>query len=418
VVEISSLGSERGPAGHRPGALADVAIEAMVRREIAQAFRAKHPRRVTLALARADRRGRVFLDVYRHNPAQTAISPYSLRGRPGATAALPITWEILEGLDNPREFNLHTVPDLVDEHGDHWADFDKNRTHLHTQQPSSSSSLAEYDRKRSFDRTPEPAPRNGRTRGKGSRFVIHRHHATRLHYDLRLEERGVLKSWAVPKGLPPRPGINRLAVQTEDHPIEYLDFEGEIPKDEYGGGTMWVFDLGTYEHLKAPSERRLEFRLHGEGFHGEHRLFRKEGKDWLLQRIDEPAPDWLREPLEPMAPVLLEDVPADNELEYEVKWDGIRALFFIDEEQIRIVTRRGHDVTEQFPELLDPNAFRSQSAIIDVEIVVLDSRGHPNFEQILTRVQRRGRGGGRGRRRSGRGAPGREGGGGGAGGGG
>src|SRR5213596_2716435 len=110
----------------------------------------------------------------------------------------------------------------------------------------------EYERKRSFDKTPEPrdSRRGKRPKAKGNRFVVHEHHARRLHWDLRLERDGVLVSWAVPKGIPPDPARNNLAVHTEDHPLEYIDFHGEIPAGQYGAGVMKIWDTGTYETHK------------------------------------------------------------------------------------------------------------------------------------------------------------------------
>lgn len=158
-------------------------------------------------------------------------------------------------------------------------------------------SLKTYRAKRKFDRTPEP--RGGRKRGKaGSRFVVQRHDASSLHYDFRLEVNGVLRSWAVPKGLPERAGDKRLAMQTEDHPLEYLDFHGVIPAGQYGAGTMDVWDRGTYRNLaRADGEAisvddalergQLELRLEGKKTHGDYLLKRMgaAGRKWLLVRV-------------------------------------------------------------------------------------------------------------------------------------
>lgn len=139
--------------------------------------------------------------------------------------------------------------------------------------------LSEYQGKRQFNKTPEP---KGQVGGKDtSRFVIHRHQARHLHYDLRLEMEGVLKSWAVPKGVPLEPGLRRLAVQVEDHPIDYIDFAGEIPEGQYGAGTVEIWDSGKFE-LSKKEANYLEFTLHGEKLSGDYVLVHTNGKNWLL----------------------------------------------------------------------------------------------------------------------------------------
>ncbi len=139
--------------------------------------------------------------------------------------------------------------------------------------------LEEYRRKRKLGKTPEPAGEVGG--GEGNRFVVQRHQASHLHYDFRLEIEGVLKSWAVPKGMPEVAGVRRLAVQTEDHPVAYLDFAGTIPEGEYGAGTVEIWDKGTFRlDKKSPAE--LEFRLEGEKLSGAYVLIHTGGKNWLL----------------------------------------------------------------------------------------------------------------------------------------
>lgn len=139
--------------------------------------------------------------------------------------------------------------------------------------------LEEYQAKRYFEKTPEPG---GEMEGEGrSRFVVHKHQARNLHYDFRLEMEGVLKSWAVPKGVPTEPGVRRLAVQVEDHPIGYIDFAGRIPEGEYGAGTVEIWDKGEFKlDKKAPDH--LEFTLEGEKLSGEYVLIHTDGKNWLL----------------------------------------------------------------------------------------------------------------------------------------
>jgi len=140
-------------------------------------------------------------------------------------------------------------------------------------------SLEQYKTKRNFDKTSEPS---GETEGEGkSRFVIHKHQARHLHYDFRLEMDGVLKSWAVPKGVPAEPGVRRLAVQVEDHPLDYIDFAGTIPEGEYGAGTVEIWDKGKFQ-LGKKAVDRLEFSLRGEQLSGEYVLIHTDGKNWLL----------------------------------------------------------------------------------------------------------------------------------------
>src|SRR5919205_1221627 len=154
--------------------------------------------------------------------------------------------------------------------------------------------LESYREKRDFQRTPEPA---GGDEGSSElpRFVVQEHHARSLHWDLRLEHDGTLASWAVPKGIPPDPDRNHLAVRTEDHPLEYLDFHGEIPDGEDGAGTMRIWDRGTYE-LHKFREDEVMITFHGERLEGRYVLFRTRGKNWMIHRMDPPQ-DADREPM-------------------------------------------------------------------------------------------------------------------------
>src|SRR5258707_1964097 len=156
--------------------------------------------------------------------------------------------------------------------------------------------LDEYRRKRDFRATPEPGPGEAGELA-AERFVVQEHSATRLHWDLRLERDGVAVSWAVPNGIPEVPGENRIAVHTEDHPLEYLEWEGVIPKGNYGAGTMKVWDSGTYECHEWTGDK-VTATFHGERLTGRYHLFQagRDGKDWMIRRVDPPAdPD--REPM-------------------------------------------------------------------------------------------------------------------------
>jgi bifunctional non-homologous end joining protein LigD len=216
--------------------------------------------------------------------------------------------------------------------------------------------LDEYRRKRDPERTPEPVPVDEvLPTGNNDTFVIQEHHATRLHWDVRLERDGVLVSWAVPKGLPDVPGDIRLAVHTEDHPMEYATFSGEIPKGEYGGGRMFIWDRGRYETLKW-SDREVAVVFDGERAKGRYTFFRsgKDSKDWMVRRSEPPlSPGFQRLPelVEPMLAspgTLPED---DSDWSYEFKWDGVRALARVEGGRLRLHSRKGNDITVTYPEL-------------------------------------------------------------------
>ena len=187
--------------------------------------------------------------------------------------------------------------------------------------------LDEYRDRRDFTTTPEPDGATPAPAGE-RRFVIQEHHATALHWDLRLEHEGVLASWALPKGIPPDPRQNRLAVRTEDHPLEYLEFSGEIPRGEYGGGLMGIWDEGTYDEEKFRDDEVIVV-LHGERVSGRYVLFKTDGKNWMIHRMDPPQ-DPTRELLpEGITPMLAKpsSLPANtDDWAFEIKWDGVRAL--------------------------------------------------------------------------------------------
>jgi bifunctional non-homologous end joining protein LigD len=249
--------------------------------------------------------------------------------------------------------------------------------------------LAEYQAKRDFGTTPEPAGAPGATARDGSRFVVQEHRARALHWDLRLERDGVLASWAVPKGIPADPRRNHLAVRTEDHPLEYLTFAGEIPSGQYGAGRMKVFDTGTYEvHKFEPEEVQVTF--HGERVRGRYVLFHTRGKDWMIHRMDppeDPARELAPEGLRPMNATLGTRAPTGDGWAWELKWDGIRALAYVDGGRIRLFTRNGNEVTHRYPELRGLGvALGPRDAVLDGEIVALDESGRPSFELLQRRM--------------------------------
>ena len=372
---------------------------------VAQPFVDSHASAMTLQIKKDYRKGKVLLDIYRNRQSQTIVAAYSVRGLPGAPVSTPLQWDELSALESPKTFNLHTVAQRVAENGDPWEALAAYATPIHTEMKQvkaraktlapartrkTPEQLESYSRKRSFGKTPEPAADSSvQLTGGGSAFVVHRHHASRLHYDLRLEQNGVLKSWAVPKGLPPRPGLKRLAVKVEDHPLEYVNFEGAIPKGEYGGGMMWKFAQGRYQITKEKKDG-FYFRLQSPELTAEFRTYQTKDNQWLLERVDNPQTDWLHHPVEPMLARPAEKLPSSPDYIYELKWDGIRALVSVDEGQVRISGRNRLDLTRQFPELLIPDqAFRATAGLFDCEIVCLESDGKPNFRNVIHRMQQK-----------------------------
>ena len=373
--------------------------------EVAKPFVDEHSRHTTLHIKKEARQGKVLVDIYRNRTFQTIVSAYSVRGLPGATVSMPLTWERLAKVEASAEFTIHNIPDIVVSDGDAWEAIGAYAGDLHTERkpagkakslPASRKrktpeTLETYAKKRSFEKTPEPPAEI--SLGTGNAFVVHRHHASRLHYDLRLEKDGVLKSWAVPKGLPPRPGIKRLAVATEDHPLEYLNFEGTIPKGEYGGGDMWIFARGKYEFTKVKKDG-FYVRLKSKELNAEYRTYNTRENEWIIERVDAPQVDWLRDPVEPMLADSRSAPPESDDYLFEVKWDGIRAMIALDDGAIRILSRNQHDITAKFPELLKPEeAFRATAGLFDAEIVCVDAEGKPVFKNVIHRLQQSTEGG-------------------------
>lgn len=275
--------------------------------------------------------------------------------------------------------------------------------------------LRTYRAKRDLQRTPEPdgqadeaaavsgkgrdaLPGKG-IRGKGkdalpgegisiSRFVIQEHHASHLHWDLRLEHDGVLASWALPKGVPIHPDENRLAVHTEDHPLEYLDFHGEIPAGSYGGGTMEIWDSGTYETEKF-RDREVIVRLRGERVQGRYSLFQTRGRDWMIHRMDPPAAgvEPMPDQLQPMLAKLGSLPRDDDEWGFEIKWDGVRAIAHVDAGHLELTGRNGTDFTPRYPEIGEMAlALGSRRLVLDGEVVAFDEAGRPSFERLQSRM--------------------------------
>jgi bifunctional non-homologous end joining protein LigD len=256
-------------------------------------------------------------------------------------------------------------------------------------------SLADYRKKRRPGRTPEPLPDEGEPPAKTPAagpgrpsFVIQEHHATSLHWDFRLEHDGVLASWALPKGLPVSPDENHLAVQVEDHPLEYGTFSGTIPEGEYGAGEVSIWDRGRYDCEKW-RPREVMVVLHGKRAKGRYVLFPTKGKNWMIHRMD-PAPEGFQPLPTRMQPMLATPgrlPPDDDGWAYEFKWDGMRVLLWIDGGRPRALSRNDNDVTGSFPELRAfAEAMGSHQALFDGELVVLGADGRPSFGQLQHRM--------------------------------
>src|SRR5215472_17211343 len=309
------------------------------------------------------------------------------------------------------------------------------------------AALEEYRRKRRFEKTPEPAGEKG-SAAAGNRFVVQKHDATRLHYDFRLEIDGTLKSWAVPKGPSLNPADKRLAMQTEDHPLEYAGFEGVIPEGQYGAGPVMVWDRGTFEpegELSATQQLErgdLKFTLHGRKLRGGFVLVKlrqpqkQQGKPWLLIKHKDAHvdPSWnvddhdgsvlsgrtlkeikdglpacgaaaeltqevnpaevegarqaaMPQQLEPMLATTADKPFSDPEWLFEIKWDGIRALARVEDGRLELRARSGRVITSQYPELAElPQRVRARRALLDGEIVALDENGRSEFERLQSRM--------------------------------
>jgi bifunctional non-homologous end joining protein LigD len=257
-----------------------------------------------------------------------------------------------------------------------------------------------YQAKRNFDRTPEPSSVKKRKRKAGNRFVVQRHEARRLHYDFRLEAEGVLLSWAVPKGFSYNPKDKRLAVRTEDHPLEYLSFEGVIPKGEYGAGTVKVWDRGTFELLKhertikALDNGELKLRLRGQMLRGEWHLVRTRDDNWLLFKAKDryatdqaqPSVDFSNTAQKAfpskvglMRPHAVGEPFSDPQWLFEAIFDGIRLVAYKRDEQVELKTNRGRNLTAALSRpAADLERVKAENAVLDGIAVALDENNRPS----------------------------------------
>jgi bifunctional non-homologous end joining protein LigD len=356
-------------------------------KRVAQQLEKAMPKLVTATMTKSVRTGKVFLDWSQNNASKTTIAPYSLRGREHPTVAAPRTWDEIAD-PKLRHLRFDEVLERVEKLGDLLEPLDDV--------VPTADRLTKYRSMRDSSKTPEPVPAKAPQTGNNDRFVIQEHHARRLHYDLRLERDGVLVSWAVPKNLPDTPSVNHLAVHTEDHPLEYLTFHGTIPAGEYGGGKMIVWDTGTYETEKfndippdGPAHGgEVIVTLHGEKVDGRYALIQTDGKNWLAHRMKEQKSPRTGD----LAPMLSTEGSVANlkasQWAFEGKWDGYRLLVDADHGALCLQSRRGRDVTREYPQLQALAAdLADHHVVLDGEVVALDESGVPSFSEMQNRAR-------------------------------
>ncbi|MFL6514723.1 MAG: non-homologous end-joining DNA ligase [Chthoniobacterales bacterium] len=451
---------------------------------IAELLERQHPKLVVSEMPKNLRHGKVFIDWSQNADHKTTVGVYSLRAkRHRPYVSMPVRWKELERAAGAKEFDqlyftADAALDRLGKVGDVFgpvvrlkqklpAEFRQlSAKQVGTSSPAGRAqrnpkqrtrhahgALAEYDAKRDFDRTTEPSPEVPRRSAQGSRrrFVVQKHAASHLHYDFRLEMHDVLKSWAVPKGLPLQEGERHTGFQTEDHPIEYLEFEGIIPRGEYGGGTVMVWDIGTYEVVSGNYWKgELSVFLTGKKLKGEWTLNRLSFEDqktkWLItktkgdakripktrsdlsavsrktmeQIADEKPAVWksnrgeeeTRSPVtardqrkkpprrktntmiipppqfvQPMKATAVAELPEGEEWIYEVKWDGYRALALKEGDSVRLMSLKEKNLTSDFPTVAAAvRQINPHVAVIDGEIVAIDSNGCPSFQMLQNRA--------------------------------
>lgn len=365
-------------------------------KKLAQEFVGNHSESCTLHLQKQKRNGKLLIDIYRNHKTQTTVAPYSLRAKANAPISMPLTWNSLETIDSSKYFHIRNFKAYLEELGDPWESYESSRVIINSKKVKAipvadevvPDQLSVYDEKRNFEGTSEPHPQLDSS--DQSRFVIQIHNASNLHYDLRLEKEGVLLSWAIPKGIPTMEGEKRMAIQTEPHPVKYLDFEGVIPKGAYGAGKMWVFDTGRYESEKF-SNKSISFKLSGKKINACFSMYKTRDDQWLLERKSGFV-DAKEKKISHMLAGAIDKIPNASDQSYEIKWDGIRVFLIKNGGHLKILSRSGRDITDSFPEIIEAGQeyIKHYRGIFDGELVSLDEQGKPIFSEIISRMHLKG----------------------------
>ena len=372
--------------------------------KLAQSLEGELPDLVVSNMNKQVRGNKVLVDWSQNNWHKTTVAPYSLRGRARPYVACPRTWRELSSA-SLRQLTYDEVLTRMKRRQDPMRELeDTGASPEHDQ-------LSVYRSKRDPRHTPEPVPRDVPTAGHGRTFVIHEHDASNLHWDFRLERNGVLASWALPKGVPTSPKQNRLAVPTEDHPLEYAAFEGTIPEGEYGAGTVGIWDTGTYDLLKWRDGQEIIVTLHPQARHSQDGgaldgnptfALINTGDNWLIHLMERPRPSGRAPSIAPMLATLgsIDDIAGDNaddndsssQWAFEMKWDGIRAVAVVDADGTRFVSRNDKDLTDTFPELTEPlkAASGGHRMVLDAEIITAGRTSAPSFGRLQHRLGRSG----------------------------
>ena len=411
-----------------------------VAKELARSLEADHPELIISKMKKKLRKNKVFIDWSQNSASKTTVAPYSLRGRFLPMVAAPRTWDELADPATVEHLRFEEVLERLDDLGDILEPLaqsagQSDAASVTEADPDQAPQdrLTTYRSMRDPKKTPEPVPERHGTSGDELTFVIQEHHASSLHWDFRLEHDGVLVSWALPKGPPTDPNRNHLAIQTEDHPMEYASFEGTIPKGEYGGGEVTIWDSGTYELKKWREGKEVTAILHGQPdgglggtkefalFNtGEHGPNEDPAKNWMIhlkddspddtsqkdtqhtssrttKRAEKSSPAETVEPADykPMLATIGEVESVEHEEHdwaFEMKWDGIRAIATVQAAtedsagSVALVSRNDIDMTVTYPELAELADRVTTDCVIDGEIVALGPSGRPEFGRLQQRM--------------------------------